>query len=156
MSSICLCLQMFMSKHYAGSDIYSAFREGEEWKKVFGPYMIYLNSDPRHHSRRSLWEDAKNRVTHYDSLQGLQSTRSITTGLLSSSHSVQMMIETDSWPYSFVRSKDYPHSGERGSVSGQLLIRDRSVDLAGLTPILGTFISIQSNRLTFFNLRSDT
>ena len=85
---------MFMSNHYAGKDVAMNFRDGEEWKKVFGPFLVYLNSDE---SRARLWEDAKR----------------------------QMMIETESWPYNFPRSEDFPSADQRGTVSGRLLVRDR-------------------------------
>ncbi|OWM66165.1 hypothetical protein CDL15_Pgr013382 [Punica granatum] len=106
-------LNMFMSRHFAGRDINAAFGEGEEWKKVFGPYMVYINSATSEHpSSRSLWEDAKH----------------------------QMKIETESWPYDFTRSKDYPHSSERGTVSGQLFVRDRYMnenDMPGASAYVG-------------------
>ena len=76
------------------------FKEGEAWKKVFGPVFIYLNSDPTGtETPGSLWEDAKN----------------------------QMRIERGKWPYGFVESKEFPRSEERGSVSGRLMVRDRFV-----------------------------
>ncbi|PKI61483.1 hypothetical protein CRG98_018166 [Punica granatum] len=108
-----ILLNMFVSRHYAGRDINAAFGEGEEWKKVFGPYMVYLNSATSEHpSSRSLWEDAKH----------------------------QMKIETESWPYDFTQSKDYPHSSERGTVSGQLFVHDRYVnenDMPGASAYVG-------------------
>ena len=42
---------------------------------------------------------------------------------------VQMLIETENWPYSFPASQDYPTSDQRGNVSGRLLVYDRSVFL---------------------------
>uniref|UniRef100_A0A7N0TNA7 Rhamnogalacturonan lyase domain-containing protein n=1 Tax=Kalanchoe fedtschenkoi TaxID=63787 RepID=A0A7N0TNA7_KALFE len=39
-----ITLAMFMSNHYAGKDIQTQFRNGEPWKKVFGPVFMYLNS----------------------------------------------------------------------------------------------------------------
>ena len=36
-----------------------------------------------------------------------------------------MLNEVNSWPYNFIQSKDYPTSHQRGSVAGQLLVRDR-------------------------------
>lgn len=54
---------MFVSTHYAGKDVSMRFREGEAWKKVFGPVFTYLNSDPTGTDNPgSLWEDAKNQV----------------------------------------------------------------------------------------------
>lgn len=52
---------MFVSAHYAGSDLVPKFQQGEFWKKVYGPVFIYLNKndglDPL-----ALWNDAKTQV----------------------------------------------------------------------------------------------
>ncbi|CAL5409663.1 unnamed protein product [Camellia sinensis] len=60
------------------------------WKKVFGPVLIYLNSVSVEKDALTLWEDAKE----------------------------QMLIETQSWPYDFPLSEDFPHADQRGTVSG--------------------------------------
>lgn len=94
-------LAMFFSSHYAGT-VSPKFEEGETWKKVFGPVFIYLNSVPSNDAdpRKTLWENAKQ----------------------------QMSKETQSWPYKFPVSIDYPRSNHRGTVSGRLLIRDRYIN----------------------------
>ncbi|KAI8536469.1 hypothetical protein RHMOL_Rhmol10G0259300 [Rhododendron molle] len=51
-------LSMFVSTHYAGKNLGMKFRNGERWKKVFGPVFVYLNSASNNH-RSSLWHDAK-------------------------------------------------------------------------------------------------
>lgn len=38
---------------------------------------------------------------------------------------LQMMVEVQSWPYSFPASKDFQKSEERGNIFGRLLIHDR-------------------------------
>ncbi|KAI7992960.1 Rhamnogalacturonate lyase, partial [Camellia lanceoleosa] len=91
------CLAMFLSSHYAGDDLTPKFGQGEAWKKVFGPVFIYLNSAMDGDDPFTLWEDAKN----------------------------QMLVEVQSWPYSFPASEDLPSSDQRGSISGRLLVRDR-------------------------------
>lgn len=53
---------MFFSTHYAGIDLGMKFREGEPWKKVFGPVFIYLNSVTTEDNPLSLWSDAKEEV----------------------------------------------------------------------------------------------
>ncbi|XP_048331249.2 rhamnogalacturonate lyase B [Ziziphus jujuba] len=95
-------LTVFLSAHYAGEDLVPKFGAGEQWKKVFGPVFIYLNSpfdgnesDPI----AELWESAK----------------------------TQMTIEVQSWPYSFPDSEYFPKSDNRGNVSGRLLVRDRYI-----------------------------
>lgn len=52
---------MFVSTHYAGEYLGMKFRNGEQWKKVFGPVFIYLNSASNNHIS-SLWHDAKSQV----------------------------------------------------------------------------------------------
>ncbi|KAJ8765523.1 hypothetical protein K2173_014645 [Erythroxylum novogranatense] len=90
-------LNMFTSTHYTGKDLRTDYRNGQHWKKVFGPVFVYLNSIPPTENPLSLWRDAKK----------------------------QMSTEVKSWPYSFPRSKDFPSGKQRGSVMGQLLVRDR-------------------------------
>jgi rhamnogalacturonan endolyase len=41
-----------------------------------------------------------------------------------------MLVEVDSWPYNFTQSSDFPSVDQRGTVTGQLLVRD------GYVPIL--------------------
>lgn len=52
-------LAVFISAHYAGEDLVPKIGAGEEWKKVFGPVFIYLNSTYDSTDALQLWEDAK-------------------------------------------------------------------------------------------------
>lgn len=64
-------LQMFASTHYAGKETGMKFKEGEAWKKVFGPVSIYLNSlSSRADSTLPLplWDNAKQQVLVYMSI----------------------------------------------------------------------------------------
>ncbi|GMI67974.1 rhamnogalacturonan lyase6 [Hibiscus trionum] len=91
-------LSMFVSTHYTGTEISTFYKQGEAWKKVFGPVLIYLNSaSPNNDHRKILWNDAKRQLSE----------------------------EMESWPYNFTGSEDFPHSEQRGHVNGQLLVRDR-------------------------------
>ncbi|CAI0419728.1 unnamed protein product [Linum tenue] len=92
-----ICLAMFTSVHYSGLDMVTEYRNGEPWKKVFGPVMVYLNSIVPSNDHAALWQDAK----------------------------AQMEKEVQNWPYSFVASADYLPAAKRGSVSGQLLVDDK-------------------------------
>ncbi|KAI3784339.1 hypothetical protein L1987_43437 [Smallanthus sonchifolius] len=89
-------LSMFFSTHYAGIDLGIKFRDGEPWKKVFGPVFIYLNSVTTEDDPLSLWVDAKE----------------------------EMLLQTESWPYNFPNSSDYPRAHQRGQVTGRLLVHD--------------------------------
>nr|XP_009803166.1 PREDICTED: uncharacterized protein LOC104248578 isoform X4 [Nicotiana sylvestris] len=87
-------LSVFLSAHYAGEDLVPKFGEGESWKKIFGPVFIYLNSVTGGKDPLILWEDAKE----------------------------QMLVEVQSWPYSFPASEDFPSSSQRGGGLGRTII----------------------------------
>ncbi|CAM0949851.1 unnamed protein product [Alopecurus aequalis] len=93
------CLSVFHGSHYVGDDIMARIKDGEYWKKVLGPVFVYLNSNPAKGDPRALWEDAK----------------------------ATAEAEAAKWPYSFPQSTDFHKAGERGSVTGRLLVRDRYV-----------------------------
>ncbi|OAY33510.1 hypothetical protein MANES_13G102800v8 [Manihot esculenta] len=92
-------LNMFTSTHYAGKDLNTKYRNGEPWKKVLGPAYVYLNSISPSEDPQALWQDAKE----------------------------QMSIEVKRWPYNFPQSEDFPSSDQRGSVLGELRVRDRYI-----------------------------
>ncbi|KAI3970339.1 hypothetical protein MKX01_023986 [Papaver californicum] len=92
-------LTVFLSSHYMGQNLVPMFRDGEPWKKVYGPVFIYLNTAPPSTNESALWDDANE----------------------------QLQQEAKKWPYKFVASADYPKSDQRGSVSGRILVRDRFV-----------------------------
>ncbi|CAJ2643126.1 unnamed protein product [Trifolium pratense] len=93
-------LAVFLSAHYSGEDLVPKFKTGEAWKKVFGPVFIYVNSPYYGADPIKLWDDAK----------------------------LQMLMEVQSWPYSFPESDDFPKWDERGNVSGRLLVKERYID----------------------------
>ncbi|KAK6923249.1 Rhamnogalacturonan lyase, domain II [Dillenia turbinata] len=101
-------LSMFESDHYGGVDVRMEFKDGEPWKKVFGPVFLYLNSNFSINDSTSnttlghghpLWQDAKR----------------------------QMLSEVQSWPYNFPCSPDYISNNHRGTITGQLLVNDSYV-----------------------------
>ncbi|KAK4843441.1 hypothetical protein QYF36_008065 [Acer negundo] len=92
-------LNMFTSIHYGGKEINTEFRNGEAWKKVLGPSLVYLNSAPSKNKQLTLWTDAK----------------------------TQMDKEVQQWPYNFINSEDFPKQDQRGSVFGQLKVNDRFI-----------------------------
>ncbi|KAJ4836293.1 hypothetical protein Tsubulata_008025 [Turnera subulata] len=94
-----LTCHMFTGMHYAGRDLNTKYRNGEPWKKVFGPVFVYLNSNARVGDHQALWNDAKR----------------------------QMSIEERSWPYKFVESPDFPPPNQRGTVLGSLRVRDGNI-----------------------------
>ncbi|KAG8377399.1 hypothetical protein BUALT_Bualt08G0029000 [Buddleja alternifolia] len=106
-------LAVFLSAHYAGDDLVPKFGQGEPWKKVFGPVFIYVNSVMDREDPLTLWDDAKR----------------------------QMLVEVQSWPYSFPASEDFQSSDQRGTVSGKLLVSDRYV-CSDYIPAGGAYVGL--------------
>ncbi|BBN12847.1 rhamnogalacturonan endolyase [Marchantia polymorpha subsp. ruderalis] len=89
--------QMFHSAHFAGIELCPQFRDGESWKKVFGPVYVYLNKKAAGTAVRALWDDAK----------------------------AELKKELNAWPYSWPSSSDYPKSASRAQVKGRLIVSDK-------------------------------
>ncbi|KAJ0966186.1 hypothetical protein J5N97_027324 [Dioscorea zingiberensis] len=94
--------QMFHGTHFIGDAIVAAFDNGEAWRKVYGPVLIYLNSTQTTSNAFDLWIDAKKQRLH----------------------------EEMTWPYNFVSSPYFFSAKERGSASGTLFVQDRYVSEA--------------------------
>src|SRR6266852_3574855 len=97
----------FGRNHYNGSG--TSVVAGESWSKIFGPYLLYLNSDPQ--GGDSLWADTQAQVT----------------------------AETGAWPYSWLTDNPlYPLADRRGAVSGRLVLSDPlKPDLTGAGAWIG-------------------
>ncbi|XP_066340840.1 rhamnogalacturonate lyase B-like [Miscanthus floridulus] len=112
-------LAMFLGTHYVGDDIVLSLGHGEHWKKVLGPVFIHLNSSPSRRAGgggdvvRGLWHDAKARAR----------------------------AEAGRWPYSFPESPDFAKAGDRGSVTGTLVVRDRFVS-KGDVPAAAAYVGL--------------
>ena len=83
----------FGRNHYNGSSINVA--DGESWSKIFGPYLLYMNSDPQ--GADALWADAQ----------------------------AQVSAEAGAWPYSWLTDNElYPLQADRGTISGRFVVSD--------------------------------
>ncbi|XP_057512863.1 rhamnogalacturonate lyase B-like [Actinidia eriantha] len=111
------CLAMLHGTHYIGTDILAHFEEGETWRKVFGPFFVYLNSTPDVSNAYNLWTEAKK----------------------------QRLFEESLWPYDFVSSPYYLTAEERGSASGRLLVQDRFVS-GSLVPAKNAYVGLSAAR----------
>lgn len=40
------------------------FKDGEAWKKIFGPFFVYVNSVAGKGDRQMLWRDANRQVSY--------------------------------------------------------------------------------------------
>ncbi|CAD6254960.1 unnamed protein product [Miscanthus lutarioriparius] len=108
-------MAVFLGTHYTGIDIMLNLGDGEYWKKVLGPVFIYLNSNPNNGSDiRALWDDAK----------------------------AQARAEAGKWPYSFPESPDFAKAGDRGTVTGTLLVRDAFASKGGDVPAATAFVGL--------------
>lgn len=56
--------QTFHSTHYVGENFGMNFKDGEAWKKIFGPFFVYVNSVPGKGDRQMLWRDANRQVSY--------------------------------------------------------------------------------------------
>ncbi|XP_052183958.1 uncharacterized protein LOC127795990 isoform X2 [Diospyros lotus] len=112
------CLAMLHGTHYIGPDMLAHFEEGETWRKVFGPFFVYLNSTPDVSKANNLWIDAKR----------------------------QRLFEESAWPYDFVSSPYYLAAKERGSASGRLFVQDRFVSNS-LVPAQYAYVGLSAARI---------
>jgi rhamnogalacturonan endolyase len=100
-------LNMWVGSHYGGTTISVA--TNEDWAKVVGPFVLYLNRAPATNRNtspaavdlmhRALWQDA---LAHAKA-------------------------EARLWPYAWVSDPLYPGSAQRSTVSGQLVLRESDV-----------------------------
>ena len=82
----------FGMNHYGGSG--TSVAAGEQWSKIYGPYLLYMNSDST--GGNSLWLDAQARAR----------------------------TEAAAWPYSWVNNVNYPLAADRGTVTGTFTVTD--------------------------------
>jgi len=88
-------LKHFSAGHYgAGTTSFDA--ADSPWRKLYGPYMIYLNANAT--DANAMWIDAKNRTAQ----------------------------EKAAWPYNWMDHPLYPLTFERGTMTGTLNITDGS------------------------------
>ncbi|KAK4386705.1 hypothetical protein Sango_2541100 [Sesamum angolense] len=111
------CLAMFHGSHYIGNDMVAHFEEGETWRKVFGPFFVYLNATMDVSKAYNLWLDAKK----------------------------QRLMEESLWPYQFISSPYYLTYKERGSATGRLFVQDRFIS-SSLLPAKSAFIGLSAAR----------
>jgi rhamnogalacturonan endolyase len=115
-----IILDYWCAGHYGGGAGCN-IPAGENWNKVIGPIFVYCNTlaEPRVPSQADLdtlaatagnptvppaWKDNATALFH-DAL-------------------AQAKKEEAAWPYDWVNELDYPHKEERGTVVGQLVLKD--------------------------------
>ena len=93
-------LNMLNGEHYGmGNDF--GMDTLEDFKKVYGPFLIYCNSVPlgTTNAHDSLFADAK----------------------------AQALVEQSAWPYTWFTNPDYLQKNQRGTVTGKLVINDTTM-----------------------------
>jgi rhamnogalacturonan endolyase len=84
---------IFNMNHYNGFGL--QIKHGVDWQKVYGPYLVYCNSNPD--GGDACWADAKR----------------------------QADVEKSAWPYDWVTGeKLYPLKDQRGGVAGTFVVKD--------------------------------
>jgi rhamnogalacturonan endolyase len=98
-------LNMWLGSHYGGSSL-SVGRD-EAWQKVIGPFLIYCNA---------LGEKSTNAPTSVaaDTAQERLWKEAL----------ARTVEEAARWPYAWLQHPDYPTAEARGTVTGQLVLRD--------------------------------
>jgi rhamnogalacturonan endolyase len=83
----------FGRNHYGGS--VTSVPAGQAWSKIYGPFLIYFNSNPA--GADACWADAQ----------------------------AQVAAEHSAWPYAWLTNhRNYPPAPARGSVTGKLILSD--------------------------------
>jgi len=86
-------LMHYGRNHYGGSG--TGVAAGESWSKIYGPWLLYVNSCPS--GADACWADAKAKV----------------------------QTEQAAWPYSWLTTNSlYPQESGRGTASGKLTVND--------------------------------
>jgi rhamnogalacturonan endolyase len=90
-------LNMLGGTHYI-TGLETAVAAGENWSKVYGPFLIYCNkvAAGTPNANSALWNDAK----------------------------AQALAEQSQWPYNWLTEPDYVKANGRGMVTGTLAISD--------------------------------
>jgi len=115
-------LNMLGGTHYGqGGD--GAVIKGEEWSKVYGPFLIYCNQVPKgtKNPQMALWQDA------------IKKSKS----------------EQTKWPYNWFTEPDYVKTAGRGKVTGKLMIIDSEPYSKPYKMWVGVIIPPSSTRHAF-------
>jgi rhamnogalacturonan endolyase len=120
-----IILDYWRGTHYGGGATCS-IAAGEKWSKVIGPIFVYCNAlaNPQIASKADL--EKLSATAGGVSAQGPvvpPAWRENATALWHDALQ-QAKQEKARWPYDWVRGVDYPHKDERGTVSGQLVLKD--------------------------------
>jgi rhamnogalacturonan endolyase len=115
-------LDYWTSGHYAGG-ANNSIPANEPWKRVVGPIFVYFNTlaDPKDPTQADL---DKLKATYGSGMPAVPAVwRDNGTALWQDAVAVSKSIKA-AWPFEWVRGVDYPHKEERGTVTGQFVLKD--------------------------------
>ncbi len=113
-------LDYWTSGHYAGGAGCN-IPSGEKWNKVIGPIFVYFNT---------LANAETPSPKDLDTLKATEGNPVIPPAWHDNAFALWQdalayaKVEKAKWPYDWVNGVDYPHKNERGTVTGQLTLRD--------------------------------
>jgi rhamnogalacturonan endolyase len=115
-----ILLNYWRGTHYGGGAPANVAQD-EEWVKVVGPMMIYVNSlaNPKDATPEEL---ATLKATEGNPTVPATWTENQTA--LWQDALAQAKKEKSAWPYDWVQGVDYPHKNERANVHGQIVLND--------------------------------
>jgi len=113
-------LDYWRGTHYGGGASCN-INAGEEWSKVIGPIFVYCNTlaSPEIASQADL-----------DTLKATEGNPTVPPAWTHNSTALwqdalrQAKVERSKWPYDWVNGVDYPHTDQRGNVTGQIVLDD--------------------------------
>lgn len=114
-----IILDYWHSGHYDGTRVNIA--AGKQWAKVIGPIFVYVNrlDDPKPTTQVELSTLAATAGNPTLPKSWRENADALWSDALQ-----QAKTEEAKWPYSWVKGVDYPHLGERGTVTGQMVLDD--------------------------------
>jgi rhamnogalacturonan endolyase len=115
-------LDYWTSGHYAGG-AGNNIPANEPWKRVVGPLFVYFNTlaDPKDPTPADL---DKLKATSGSGMPDVPAVwRDNGTALWQDAVAESKTIKA-AWPFAWVEGVDYPHKAERGTVTGQLVLKD--------------------------------
>ena len=115
-----ILLNYWRGTHYGGGASCNV-AAGEAWSKVVGPMFIYVNSLDRFRTPSK---------TDLDTFAATAGNPTVPPAWTDNATALwkdalgQAKAETAKWPYDWVNGVDYPHKGDRATVTGQIVLND--------------------------------
>ncbi len=115
-----IILNYWRGTHYGGGAS-ASITAGEEWTKVVGPMLVYVNSLEKFQTPFA---------ADLDTLKATAGNPTVPSAWQANATALwqdalaQAKSEKAKWPYDWVNGVDYPHRAERATVTGKLVLTD--------------------------------